>query len=155
MSCLKDDLIQKYIDGEATVQEIARIKDHIGGCKGCATKIANQRKLAGGIKNAINRFHDRPAEVPELVPVQGRTGKSFSRRRMIIYDLAAACIVLFILIVFRNKVPEPQNMIMMVPAFAGDVDANQPVSKQSMIIQVIDADGHVSEYFTEQDELLK
>lgn len=155
MSCIKDDLIQKYIDGEVTVQEIARIENHIGRCKECATKIVQQRKRAEVVKDIVNQLGENPAEVPEMIPVKERTRKSFYRRRLIFYDLAAACIIIFVLIVFRNKEPEPQNMIMMVPAFASDVDANRPVSKQSIIIQVIDADGRVSEYFTGQEESLK
>ena len=46
-------MIQKYIDGEVTPQEIALIENHIAICEKCSVKLYNQQRLTVSVKKAI------------------------------------------------------------------------------------------------------
>ena len=67
MSCIKEGLLQKYIDGEATPKEVSNVMKHVTVCKTCAERIAAQKKLAEKIKNAINLISDENVEASSFV----------------------------------------------------------------------------------------
>lgn len=153
MKCIKDELIQKYIDGEVSDKEIARIEKHVKSCSLCAQRIVDQRMLAESIRNAINRLNPDPHKVPQIHPTIARYEKPALSLRRIAYVAAAACLFLTIMFFSLKKKPDQQDVFLMVPDFAGDVDANRPISKQSLIIQIIDPEGNVYEYFGGPEEI--
>ena len=147
MSCIKIDIIQKYIDGEATLDEVVRIENHILTCEKCAAKVEQQRRLAGGVKRAINLLTEDTVEIPAIAVPNGHSKKHFFSAGRIVAILAAACILLFIVVISHKKNSENQSVIIIEPGFASDIDANLPVSQQSLVITIIDSEGNVSEYF--------
>jgi anti-sigma factor RsiW len=54
LTCISEQLLQKYIDGECAGNETAMIKQHLEGCLACHQKHAEMEKLSAGIKSAIN-----------------------------------------------------------------------------------------------------
>ncbi len=149
MCCINRELIQKFIDGETSIQENARIEMHLSGCKSCAAKIDQQRRLASGIKDALNSLvNETDTVLPFMVPAKP-VKKSFLPASKLAYLLAAACIITFILIfAFHKKNPEINaGIITIEPAFATEVDANRPASQQSMVLIITDSKGNRSEFF--------
>lgn len=147
MTCINNEIIQKYIDGEATPKEIVRIEKHIIKCEKCALKVVNLRDMANKIKTAINLLAEDTIVIPSIaIPPALNKKRSFTTRR-IIYTIAAACILLFIVVISQKKEPENQPVTTIEPGFALDIDANRPVSQQSLVITIIDSEGNVSEYF--------
>ena len=47
----------------------------------------------------------------------------------------------------KKRKSENHSVMRIEPGFALDIDADRPVSKQSLVITVIDSNGNVSEYF--------
>jgi hypothetical protein len=148
MSCIDNNHIQKFIDGESTPKEAARINKHIAGCENCAASIDHQRDLATRFKKAINLLAEETLEIPGIAVPPAQIKKHFFRAKRLIYVVAAACVLLFILVIRHRKEPEIRDEIITLESgFASGFDANRTVSQQPLIITITDSKGNVSEYF--------
>ncbi|MBN1791850.1 MAG: zf-HC2 domain-containing protein [Bacteroidales bacterium] len=148
MSCIKKGTIQKYIDGECTLSETVQIERHLADCKKCSVNVEYQRKLASGLRKALSLLSQESKGIP-IINVPDKTARTrLLTVRRLAYILAAACIILFVVIISQKKEPENQAEIIMIePGFATEFDANQPVSDQQMIMTIIDSEGKKTEYF--------
>ena len=150
MICINDDSIQKYIDGEATPNEVSLIEKHIASCDKCFIRIENQRRLSTSLKKAINLLSKDTIEVPKFeIPSQYSKKHSLTPKRLY-YTIAAACVLLFVIVITQKKEIKNDNEIKIEIGSIIDVDANLPVSKLPMVISIIDSKGNVSEYFMKQ-----
>lgn len=147
MSCIKKDIFQKYVDGEASPVEVAQIEKHIAVCENCAAKVDHQRKLVSGVKKTMNLLSDETVSIPTFVMPIESAEKSFFTVKRLVYLLASACILLFIVFIGQKKELENQAEIIMIePAFAPEFDANLPVSQQQIVITIIDSKGNRTEF---------
>jgi hypothetical protein len=147
MNCIKDDIIQKYIDGETTPSELLLVENHIAVCKKCAAKIENQRKLAALLKKAINPSEKDSIQIPDFL-VPSKTIKNISSPNIrLFYIIAAASILLFLFVIRPKNETASQKENSIELGYTLEVDANRPVSKLPMVISIIDSQGNVSEYF--------
>ncbi|MCX6333163.1 MAG: zf-HC2 domain-containing protein [Bacteroidia bacterium] len=147
MSCIHDDIIQKYIDGETNREEVAFIENHIATCKKCGLKIENQRRVAASVKKAINLLAKDSLEIPEFaIPSRPVKKPSLTIKRFS-YIITAACILLFVIVITNKKEMKSQVEITRDTDFAMDIDANRPVSQFPLVINIVDADGNIYEYF--------
>ena len=150
MSCIKDDLIQKYIDGETTENEISLIEEHLVNCEECATKVGRQQKLASSIKKGINLLTTEKIVIPKIAPAPGHTQKRLFTGRRIIYIISAACILLFILTLTHKKEMRLRNDIVFKQFYDWDnYDANRTISQQPLVINFYDRKGYIKEYLIE------
>jgi len=147
MSCIKKDIIQKYIDGEATPKEVAMVNEHAMNCEICVQKINHQKQLAIRLKKAINLSVGDAKDIPMLKIAIAPAKKHFLTKRKMIYSISAACLLSFVVFICRNEnVPEIQNQVTFVHCLGNEVDANRPVTDQPIIINVIDEKGNITEY---------
>ncbi len=144
MKCIDDELIQKYIDGEVSLQETGHIEAHMADCPQCARNIDEQSAFAGYIKRDISRLGGQPAVVPRFVAPVARKHRMNIRIKHYIYAASAACIL--VLIIFTLPKNSREKEIQLIYSFEGDYDANRPVSQQEMVIKIIDPKGKVTEY---------
>ncbi|MDO9340839.1 MAG: zf-HC2 domain-containing protein [Bacteroidales bacterium] len=147
MNCIHDDIIQKYIDGEANPEEITLVEKHIAICNTCAVKIENQRRLATNVKKAINLLAKDSIEIPKFAIPPRHIKKHYLTTKRLSYIIAAACILLFVFVITQKKEMKNQNEIILEIGSAMDVDANRPVTQLPLVISIIDAKGNISEYF--------
>lgn len=150
MNCIKDYIIQKYIDGEASPSEILFVENHTLTCEKCAEKVNNQRRLSESIKQGINLLEIDTVEIPGfLIPSKSINSKPSSNRRLF-YIIAAASVLLFLFVIRpKNEIIRQQEDSIEL-GYTMEVDANLPVSKLPMIINMIDSKGNVTEYFITQ-----
>ncbi len=146
MSCIKNEIIQKYIDGEATPKEVSLIQNHIITCEKCAVRIDEQHRLADGIKKAINLLAKDGKEIPEIVLPPNPIRKRFFTRKILIYSISAACILFFVFILSNKNEPKERHQVTIIHSLGQEVDANRPITKQQIIINVIDSNGEVTQY---------
>lgn len=149
MRCIDSDLIQKYIDEEVTPEEAVLIEGHIKHCKACTAKISNQRKLVTHVKDTINLLTEEAVDIPEFDIPQSRKKMHALTSRRLIYGVAAACITILLLIIFQNKDTVAENNEYFMQLVEYDYDANRSLSDQKLIIEIIDPEGNLSEYFLE------
>ena len=147
MSCIHDDIIQKYIDGETNSEEVSLVENHIAACNKCAIKIGNQRRLSTGVKEAINLLAKDSVEIPEFVIPSSHIKKPSLTIKRFSCIIAAACILLFVILITDRKEMKSQVEISPDTDFAMDVDANRSISQFPLVINIIDADGNIYEYF--------
>jgi len=146
MSCIHDDIIQKYIDGETNPEEVTLVENHIATCKKCALKIENQRRLATSVKEAINLLAKDSIEIPEFAIPSRRIKKPSLTIKRFSCIIAAACILLFVIVITNKKEMKSQVGIVYDTDFAMDIDANRSISQFPLVINIIDADGNIYEY---------
>jgi predicted anti-sigma-YlaC factor YlaD len=147
MNCIKDEIIQKYIDGEAAPAEISLIENHIASCSKCASRIENHRRLSAAFKKAVTQLSKETIEVPEFeIPSKSTKQHSFSYTRLF-YIVAAASILLIVIVLARKKEIKAGDEIKIEIGSVMDVDANRTVSQLPLIISVVDSDGNISEYY--------
>ena len=149
MSCITNELIQKYIDGETNLEERVFVKNHLTSCESCESKLIAQRKRVIDIKNTLNLLTENTIEIPPMIlPLQVNKRRLVLKRRLI-YALSAACVLLFFVMIFPTNRDLKQNGISMLQSFDEDYDANLPISQQKMIINVVDPTGKVTEFYVE------
>jgi len=147
MICINDDIIQKYIDGEASQKEVSLIENHIASCNNCVKRIENQRKLSASLKKAINLLSKDTIEVPKFKIPSKSNKKHYLTQKRLYYIIAAACILLFVIIITQKKEMKNDNEIIFEIGSVMDVDANRTVSQLPSFISIIDSKGTISEYF--------
>lgn len=146
MTCIDEQLLQKYIDGECTENEKKEVKQHLSDCLECTRKQAEREKLSVEIKLAISSLTIPNVEIPIFEIKKPSSGKNI---KLILYSLSAACIILFMLIFNNKKNDSYQPEITIVQNIPCEIDANRPASKQEFVIEVIDDKGGRSELFFE------
>ena len=148
MNCIKKERIQKYIDGETTPRETARVNEHAKACEQCTWQINHQRKLATEIKRAVNLLAEEPMAIPMLRKTDATAvNTQFLTRRRIIYSISAACILVFCIVICRKENESvTRNQVTVVHCLSSEIDANRPITEQPIVINVIDASGKVTEY---------
>ncbi len=149
MSCLKDEIIQKYIDGEANRNEIILVENHIANCEECAVRIENQKSLATGVKKAINLLAEDTIEIPKSVKSSVQSKKRIITGRRLLYIASAACILLIVLIIPRKKDIEVQTETIFTHDLDWEYDANKTISQQQMYIHIIDVEGDITKFYVD------
>ena len=147
MKCIDDELIQKYIDNEASQEEASFIEEHLRDCVVCDEAVDKQKKLAVEIRNALNLFCDKAIGVPTFIkPLKN---KQKTRRKMLRWAIgvaSAACILFFVSIFLKHE----NNTLIDTASFLHDVeyefDANRSILQQDLVITIIDNEGNVSKY---------
>lgn len=147
MKCIHDELIQKYIDGEATLEEKAFIDEHISACEKCVEKLEHKQGLSIKMKAAINLLSNNQTDIPEFIQsIPLKKGKSIKLKRYI-YSLSAACIlILFFLFLYhgQDRVQTESLQVNIIYDLESEYDANLPPSEQEMVIQILDPDGKLT-----------
>lgn len=147
MTCINEHRIQYYIDGECTAAEAKQLEQHLLECPICAAKHAKMQHLSFAMKQAINLLKNDSIEIPDFKPAQKR---GLNRtRKLIIYSLSAACILLLVLFFVDKKVQDHPNEMVIVKCVPTEIDANKPASDQEFMIEVFDGRGNNTEYFIE------
>ena len=146
MICIHDDIIQKYIDGEATPNEVTLIQKHIASCNKCFIRIENQRRLSTHVKKAINLLSKDTIEVPKFEIPSKNIKKHFLTPKRLYYTIAAACVLSFVIVITQRKEIKNDNEIKIDVGSIMDVDANRTVSQLPLVISIIDSKGNISEY---------
>ncbi|MGZ2371224.1 zf-HC2 domain-containing protein [Ancylomarina sp. YFZ004] len=149
MSCITNELIQKYIDDETNLEESIFVKHHLANCEFCESKLIAQQNLAIDIKSTLNLLTENTINIPPMIlPLQVNKRRLVLKRRLI-YAMSAACILLFFVMIFPINRDLKQNEISMLQSSDEDYDANLPFSQQKMIINVVDPTGKVTEFHVE------
>ncbi len=147
MSCITDDLIQKYIDDETNLKESVLIKNHLASCDLCFRRVKAQQKMVREIKNTLNLLTQDKIEVPPMpISIQKNRRRPIFRMSWA-YVLIAASVLVFIVIFSPSKEGIGGNDVSILQAFDEEFDANLPVSDQQMIINVVDPTGKVTEFY--------
>lgn len=144
MNCIDDELIQRYIDGEANLQEAEFVEKHVVHCSKCARDIEEQREFSTAIKRNIACLDIQPVMIPAFVAPVARKHKLSIKIRHYLYAASAACVLFLIIFLIPKRTVAKE--VQLIYCFEGDFDSNQPVSKQEMVIRMIDPDGNVTEY---------
>jgi len=147
MTCIKDDIIQKYIDGECTPEDVAIVERHIASCNKCSARVENQKSFAAAIKKAINQLAQETIQIPKFELQSKKTNKPILQAKKLYYIIAAACILIFILTITQKKEYKPNDEIRFEIGSVIDIDANRPISNFPLVINMIDANGNISEYY--------
>jgi hypothetical protein len=146
MSCFKIEMIQKYIDGEASSEEATLIEMHVSDCEKCAAEVEQQKRLSAGIKKAIGLITIDNQEIPAFVAPAPVLLNRLKTIKKVVYFISAACILLFAIIFMPKNESENKHQIAIIHSVGPEVDANKPVTKQEIIIYVIDENGNVTEH---------
>jgi predicted anti-sigma-YlaC factor YlaD len=149
MSCIHDELIQKYIDGETNHEEVKLVETHTAACNRCRLKIESQRRMANTIKGAINLLAMDSIDIPEFVTPLKKINKHLFTVKRISYMIAAASVLLFALVLTQKNKTKKQNGIIIETGYSIEVDANRPVTEFPLVINIIDTEGNISEYCLE------
>lgn len=141
---MNEGLIQMYIDGEASKEQVKEIESHLMSCSLCVDKIEEQRGVARNIKKAINLLPDDELNKPlsEKWPIKSK--KKFSIRRMPFIEIAASIFLIAVFVFsYRQKSEEPIPSVYY--QLDWEADANLPITDQEFVIKVWETHGKESE----------
>ena len=139
MNCIREEVIQQYIDGEVSEKESAAIEQHLETCKKCTTQVIRQRHLSDLLIKAMNPAGDDNTEIPDFIIPEGMPRKLHYQDKRVFYYTAAACILLFFLFIFpgENMLPVKDNTLVIDVSIP--VDANKPITQLPVTLQIIDS----------------
>ena len=145
MKHIDDEIIQKYIDNEASQEEVDYINDHILSCSGCEKAVDEQRQLSVEIREVINLLNEEEIEIPEFV----KSGKKRKKQLRMIYlfstcAASVACVLAFLLLYPKEKNMDNYERLFYNTEF--EFDANRSVTQQNIVIKILDSEGNLSEY---------
>jgi hypothetical protein len=149
MKCINEETVQRYIDKEVNLQDRELIERHLDSCPACKEKVDLQRQLSLDIRQSINRIAPGSPAVPQFVQAsENMKQQTFFRKRKTVYSLYGACILL---ILFLVGIPWQEHQANVSFSYTPDFeyDSNLPIDKQPILIQEIDSDGKVTEYYLE------
>ncbi len=145
MKCIDNILIQKYIDGEASENEISVIENHNTVCEICSQKLIRQRESVRRIKQLLSTDHHPITEVPMFVKPSAKAKKTIIRPRLVLSIAAAASLALFA-VILNQKQKDKADW-----GYSYDIvdefNANLPVTEQKVDIVFIDSDGKIIQYY--------
>jgi len=146
MSCIKKDLIQKYIDKSASEKEIDTVGKHIAVCRECTARLAELQHRSEEVKKALNILVSDEVAIPGFVAPPGISETLEAKRikRYVISLSAASVLICVVMAVLLNLNLRPQKQIVVVHTVDREINANQTAAKQQMVINIIDANGKVT-----------
>ena len=150
MNCINNETIQRYIDNEATSDEILYVNTHVSECKHCAQIINNKRNLSETIKNSFNKLVDEDFDIPPFTPpiVVKKQRRILTKRFAIAFAAAAVILVAFVITPTGNI--ENQNTNIVTHNYYYETDANSAAALQTCLSVVItDAEGNIKQYYIE------
>lgn len=144
MKCISEELIQKYIDNETSDKEVVYINNHLSVCVKCAEKIEKYRESASNIKQLVNLLDEKEIKIPEFKKPVLQKKMINPKLKKIIYFSAAACILIFFLILSQKQ----KNDVEIIYSYdlESEYNANLPLSEQEMVIEIIDSKGKLIKY---------
>ncbi|MEI6682139.1 MAG: hypothetical protein WCO44_05905 [Bacteroidota bacterium] len=148
MSCIKPVVIRKYIDKAASAKEIETVVKHLAACRECAARVNELQRQAELVKNTMNILAEDEVAVPGFIaPVRISRSLAAPRRNRYALSFMAASVLLCLVmaVVFTLRTPA-QQQIVVVHTADREINANQTVTKQQMVINVIDANRKVTSY---------
>ena len=145
MKHIDDELIQKYIDNEASREEVDYIDVHLLSCTGCKKTVDEQRKFADELRGLINSLSEEEIEIPEFnKPKKNRIKR---RQTMFLWSVGAASVACVLAFLFLNtEVKNTDDYKNLFYNTEHEFDANRSVLQQDIVIKVIDSEGRISEY---------
>ena len=148
MSCIKTELIQKYIDKAASAKETETVGKHLAVCRECTARLAEMQRRAGEVKKALNILAGDEVAIPGFIAPVGisKTSETAGIKRYVFALLAASALIFAVMtVVFKLETRTSQQIVVVHPA-GREINANQTVTKQQMVINIIDANGKVTAY---------
>ena len=146
MSCIKTDLIQKYIDKAASEKEIDTVGKHMAVCRECTTRLNELQHCADEVKKALNILVCDEVTIPVFIAPTGisKTLETTKTKRYVLSLFAASVLICVVVAVIFNLKTRTQQQVVVVHTVAREINANQTVTKQQMVINIIDANGKVT-----------
>ena len=156
MKHINSELVQKYIDNEASHKEKAYIEEHLLSCAECRNTVDEQKNLATKICGIINVLSEEVIEIPvfdrqmkeKSLYNHAKEGRKKSRvmLRWSLSTASAACILIFIMFMLKPKKETPIKPAMFFYGTENEFDANRSISQQDIVVKMVDSEGNVSEF---------
>ncbi|MFO7657088.1 MAG: zf-HC2 domain-containing protein [Bacteroidales bacterium] len=144
MRCISDELIQKFVDKEASAKEKSIVQSHLATCSKCAKKVEEKRYTANRIKELIGSLNKKEVPIPIFQEPENQKKTLYIHLKKAAYVASAACLLILFLILLQK----PKNEIEFVYSYnvESEYNANLPLSEQEMVIEIIDSKGKLIKY---------
>jgi hypothetical protein len=148
MSCIKTDLIQKYIDKAASEKETGTVRKHMAVCRECTARLNELQHRADEVKKALNILVCDEGVIPVFTAPVGisKTLETTRTKRYVLSLIAASVLICVVVAVMFNLETPTRQQIVFVHTVDREINANQTVTKQQMVINIIDTNGKVTTY---------
>jgi hypothetical protein len=144
MRCISDELIQKFVDKEASAKENSFVQSHLSTCSKCAKIVEERRYAANRIKGLISSLNKNEIQVPVFQEPEDERKTYHIQIKKLVYVASSACLLILFL-VFHQKQKDEIEFV-----YSYDIEyeynANLPLSEQEMVIEIIDSKGKLIEY---------
>ncbi len=144
MRCISDELIQKFIDKEASAKENSIVQNHLTTCSKCAKKVEESRYSTNRIKKLIVSLNKNDIQVPLFNEPENHKRTLSIHFKKVFYAASAACLII-VFLVFHQK-PKDDIEFMYSYDLESEYNANLPMSQQEMVIEIIDSEGNLIKY---------
>ncbi len=139
MRCISNELIQKFVDIEASAKENATIQSHLTTCIKCTKRIEEKSNTANRIKKLIGSINKNEIQVPLFQEPENQRKTLYIHFKKFVYAASAACLLILFLIFHQKQKNEIEYMYSY--DVASEYNANLPFSEQEMVIVIIDSEG--------------
>ncbi|MEI7662611.1 MAG: hypothetical protein WCK34_10445 [Bacteroidota bacterium] len=148
MSCIKKEVFQRCIDSAASEEETEAARKHLAVCRECTDQLAALQHRSDEVKKALNILVSEEVPIPGFIaPARIPNVLAATRLRRYALSLVAASVLagIVLAVVFTVKTPARQQIVVM-HTVDREINANQTITKQQLVINVIDANMKVTVY---------
>jgi len=144
MRCISDEIIQKFVDKEASAKENSIVQRHLSTCSICTKRVEERRYTTDRIKELIGSHNKNEIQIPIFqVPENQRKTLNIHYKK-IAYIASAAC--LLILFIIFHRTPKDEIEFIYSYEVESEYNANLPLSEQEMVIEITDSNGNLFKY---------
>jgi len=144
MKCIEDDIIQKYIDKEISVNEAMLIESHLATCSKCKQKYIEHKNLCNEMIQSLNEGFSQHIYIPPFKYPKSTKRSLKSTYKKMVYAISAASIIAFAYF-FLTNTNAGSSEKMYVNSYDEIFDANKTISQQGIMITIIDPKGDIKE----------
>jgi hypothetical protein len=158
MNCIETDILQKYLDGEATTDEKTGVEAHLATCELCSFRLAQLQGRSERVKKLLNKGLDLEAALPPLpsnlngklavnVTDENASDDTRAKRPLLkrwTIGLSAACLLGMIFLYRPLDCKSANKDFVRMQREIVEVDANQTYEDQETTLSLIDNKGNVT-----------
>ena len=133
MKCIKEGILQQYIDNEIQEPQLSEVEEHLQKCADCKQRFDEQKMASQFVVSELSKLTENQTGIPSFEFPKKK--KNIYRR--LFYSLAAASVIFLGIYLFKEE--SYQNKIEETPIVITDFefDANKSITEQDFEITII------------------
>lgn len=142
-SCVPNDILQQFVDGELVPKVEEKVEKHISSCQSCLSIVEERRTFIARLNESLNLIDEDKIEIPEFNPNRQEQFDIQKRRNIYWWSAAAIFLVTISTFIITNSNKKNLDVNYLYHEMNSEIDANKPWHEQSSTIYILNESGEI------------